>query len=174
MKRNQWMQAFGCLIIIVTAGCLGLLTSGDSSPNPVNESGTQGFPDWDPVDQTVFLNLSIGNESDLSGGLEHNTYNIWNSGSTERNIRITVWRGDEVVLDKLIRFPPEGVLSLRVYNPGVYSVGVNVTEGLKNRTKPQDLTCTWHEFRVVVLPDGEVLTEHFWLVQGCPSPTDGR
>lgn len=169
--NGKLLSALALLIILVTAGCLGGTDLGTGTPNTDAEA-TDGFPDWQPGVQDRFMNLSIGSEADLPDEKEHHTYNVWNKLDSSREIRILVWRNGNEVLNRSVNFPPQGVLRLNAYKSGNYTVKVSVAGGSATRTESQELTCNWHEYRIIALSNGSVVSEHFHQLLLCPTPTE--
>lgn len=172
LTRRQALGA-AALCVIPMSGCQGLTSETETTPTSTgtpptpSELNRDEFPDWPHPRKTRFSDLRIGSEPDLPRDTVPHEYGVGNMDSAERSITITVWRGNTVVLDRSIEFPPYGVLWLKTYEPGEYTVVVTPANGSRFVTHPSGLDCNTHTWEIAVFPDGEIASQAYRTALAC-------
>lgn len=178
MRSRRSLSTVGLLVLMVLAGCM--VTAPGGPPTPTSSAGppTAGggnapheFPAWDPPNQTRFANLSIGSEADLPDGEASHEYLVWNTAPADRAIVLTVWRGNTVIRNESVSFPADGVLLLRIHDPGSYWVVIAPAGGGRLVTGPQAFDCNHRSWEIAVHPDGTIDSRVLQTLMACATET---
>lgn len=169
----------GVILLVVSTGCVsspvsfplgGSSSEAQAPPTPSNWSSPDGPMNAD-MTTNRFRNLSIGGPADLPDQYHHHSYMIKNNGTDERVIDIVMWRETEIVLNRSIEFPPNGVLLIDVYKPGEYTVVLDPTNASKAVYRAPDDSGEWdcnhHTFSLVVEPNGQFRWSGISTAMGC-------
>lgn len=168
------IEIFGVVLLILCAGCIGGTgsppsTSTTTPPTPSNWSAPSGEAAT-YLDTTPFRNLSVGNRTDLPKQYEHHSYVIKNNQSESRSVSVTVWRDTEIVLNRTLEFPAEGVLNIDAYRRGEYTVVIEPANASRAVYKPpeNEWDCNQHTHNILVQPDGQLNAVTIQTLLGCP------
>ena len=110
--------------------------------------------------ETPTTNISIGAPEDLPETFTHvepPTYLIKNARSTARTIHLQLVRDGEIVLNRTIEFPADGLVQITVFRPGNYTLEIDPSNSSKRVIDvPLSFDCNIQTVNVGVHPDGTV------------------
>jgi len=94
---------------------------------------------------------------------------VWNAADRERSIRVAVRRGSATVFERTLTFPADGYLSLRLAEPGSYTVSLYAGD---EHLGDVDVGRSWFDCnssstQVGVLEDGEVRSTTISTMVAC-------
>ena len=197
--RRSLSSAVGIGLLIVLLISAGCTAGGSSESNPTPTEHTSPPPtatespisvgtnmsgtDVSPADEylshgsfrgTPSTNISIGTPADLpETSLGPPVYLIKNTQDTARTIHLQLVRDGEVVLNRTIEFPADGLVRITVFRPGNYTLEIDpsnsarrVIDGLMNFISPY---CGSQKVMVGVHPDGTV--SEFTYIPRAPCKT---
>jgi len=156
-------------LVMLTSGCIGgsggqvdtsatpdrTISVDETPPSPgnVTRTGPSEFPNT--FNSTRIRVLRIGNASMLPSGVIGHDYTIYNTRNTTREMTVTVWRNDSVVLWHTATYPADASLLILVDRTGNYTVRIDP----KNSSEivfaaPSTFDCNERSLEVASLPNG--------------------
>lgn len=156
-------------LLVVTAGCAATSTSdtpGSPSSPPTPSNWTSEAVPQLPA-ETV-SRLTIGNESELGGGIAGHIYRIGNNHSEPRTVGMTVWRDATVVVNRSVTLRPRTTLQIDAYRPGAYTIVLRPRNGTRHVVDAPDAwDCNDRYVMVALLPDGGIAGTWLQTSAGC-------
>jgi hypothetical protein len=169
------------IVLLISAGCIAGGSS-ESNPTPTehtsppptatespiseeigtNMSGTDASPGNEHsahfIGGTPSTNISIGTPADLpETSLGPPVYLIKNTQDTARTIHLQLVRDGEVVLNRTIEFPADGLVRITVFRPGNYTLEIEPSNSARHVIDvPLSFDCGSQTVNVGVHPDGTV------------------
>ena len=183
--RRSLSSAVGIGLLIVLLISAGCTAGGSSESNPTPTEHTSPPPtatespisvgtnmsgtDVSPADEylshgnfreTPSTNISIGTPADVPETFQFlgpPTYLIKNTQDTARTIHLQVVRDGEVVLNRTIEFPADGLVRITVFRPGNYTLEIDPSNSARHVIDvPLSFDCGSQTVNVGVHPDGTV------------------